>query len=321
MQHHGPGVFRRLCIPKSQSHRLVNIKQFPIPEGREDKITQLKTCPRMPIQANFKSVFGITQKVKRAKVMRMTCNAIQKKSRNKKINKSKQKQKANERASVNGIPRVDQPASYFFIQITNLLTDLQSERSVDGAAVGSMVVGREEVGIRALGVAGLAGSGRAAATRLAGLDGEAVLGELGVLAHVDDGQIPVDELAADGVLVLEDVGLVGLGGELDRDTAATGGLLPVLGVGAAVGGQSVHLAVGAASNGPEVDVLVKVVLDLDTAAAGGAAAGGRRGRRGNSRGRGAAAAGLVRGVGEGRSKGCEGGRKAESLGEHHLVWL
>ena len=135
-----------------------------------------------------------------------------------------------------------------------------------------MVVGRDEVGIRAGSVASLADSGWAVTTRLAGLDGETELGEFGVLAHVDDGQIPVDEITADGVLVLEDVGLVGLGGELDGHSTTLRGL-PFLRVGAAVGAQGVHLVVGGASNGPQVDVEVQVVLDLD-ATVGRSSAGG-----------------------------------------------
>lgn len=174
-----------------------------------------------------------------------------------------------------------------------------------------LVVGRVEVGIGALRVASRADHGGAAAAGLAGLDGEAVLGEFGVGANVDARHVPEDGGVGDSVLVLEDIGLVGLGGQLNRNTTAAGRRLPVLRVGAAAGGEGLHVS-SIAADRPEVDVLVKVVLDGHAAAARRAAAAGGRG----GRGRGGRA--IARGVGKRGSQGSEGGRKAESLGEHHF---
>lgn len=189
--------------------------------------------------------------------------------------------------------------------------------------MGGVVVGWDEVGGGARGVARLADGGRAVTARLAGLDGEAELGELGVGSHVDVGKIPVDRIAADGVLELQHVRLVGAGGNLEGDTAAARRCLPVFGVGATVGADRVHVVVGAAADGPDVHVLVQVVPELHSAVAAAAAAAGSRAWAGRRRGGfadGAASTRAMGGVRDGRSESCEGGRKAEGFGEHHFVF-
>lgn len=178
-----------------------------------------------------------------------------------------------------------------------LLADGQRETSVDGAAVGGVVISRLEVSGRASGVASLADGLGARGRLISGLDGETKVGELGAGAHVDTGEIPEDSVTGFGVLELEDVVLLRVGGQLDGDTTAVGVGLPLLGVLATVGRDDLHGA-NLISDGPGVDVLVEVVGDLDAAAGGTITANDA--------------------VGEGRGNGGEEGSKAERLGEHHL---
>ena len=73
-----------------------------------------------------------------------------------------------------------------------LLPNLHLKVGVVGAAVSGMIIGGNEICSGASGVASMADSGRAAAAGLAGLDSEAVLGELGVAFHVDAREVPED---------------------------------------------------------------------------------------------------------------------------------
>lgn len=186
-----------------------------------------------------------------------------------------------------------------------LLANVQRQTGVDGAAVGGVVVSGLEVGGSAGSVTGLADSGRAGRRlALGGEHREAVLGELGVGAHVDAGEIPEDGVGGLGVLELQHVGLAGVGGQLDGDAAAVGVGAPGLGEGAAVGAEGLHGA-DVLRDRPGVDVLVQVVGDQDGAAGGD----------------GVVAADVVVQVqarGEGGGQGGEGGGEAEGLGEHHF---
>lgn len=185
-----------------------------------------------------------------------------------------------------------------FCLASGLVANVHHERSVDGAAVGGMVVLGLQVGLGAGSVAGLAVDRGAVAAGLGRLDGEAELGELGVGAHVDAGHVPVDGVTGLGVLKLKDVRLVGLGGQLDGDAAAVGVGAPVLGVGAAVRREGMHVA-DAISDRPRVDGLAQVVDDLDA----------------SSRGGGVAAA--LDDMGQGSGEGGKGSSE-EGLGEHHV---
>lgn len=179
-----------------------------------------------------------------------------------------------------------------------LVANVQDERGGDGAAVGGMVVLGLQVGLGAGSVAGLAVDGGAVAAGLGRLNGEAELGELGVGAHIDAGHVPEDGVAGLGVLVLEDIGLVRLGGQLDGDATAVGVGAPLLGVGAAARREGMHVA-DAISDRPRVDGLAQVVDDLDAA----------------SRGGGVVAA--LDDMGQGSGEGSKGSSE-EGLGEHHF---
>jgi len=155
----------------------------------------------------------------------------------------------------------------------SLLADGQRQAGVDGTAVGGTIISRKQVGSGAVLVIGLA-DGRGAGGRLAhgGNNGETVLGELRVGLHVNAGQIPEDGVGGTlGVLELEHIVLVGIGGQLDGDTATVGVGPPGLGVGATVSGQGLHGADGVGHR-PGVHILVQVVGDQDGAAGGGAGA-------------------------------------------------
>lgn len=146
-----------------------------------------------------------------------------------------------------------------------------------------LVVARDEVGIGAGGVASSAGGGRALGA--AGGDSEADLGEQGVGAHVDAGQVPPDGGLGQGVLELEDIGPVGGGGHLDRDATAVGVQAPGLGVALALG-DGHHRGVDV-RHGPQVDGLAHVVVDGHTttrSAVGGANHRECRGSRGQKSG-------------------------------------
>lgn len=185
----------------------------------------------------------------------------------------------------------------------SLVANVHGEGSVDRAAVSSVVILGLQVSLSALGVTSLAVDRRAVAVGLGGLDGEAVLGELGVAAHVDARHVPVDGVAGLGVLELQDVILVGLGRQLDGHAAAVAVLAPRLMVGTTARRKGLHIS-STTGDGPRVDSVVQVVDDLDAAAA--AAAGG---------------AGSVAGldaVGEGCGEGSKEGSSETELGEHHF---
>jgi len=170
--------------------------------------------------------------------------------------------------------------------------------------VSSVVVLRLQVSLSTLRVASLAVDRGAVGAGLGGLDGEAVLGELGVGAHVDARHVPEDGVARLGVLELQDVVLVGLGGQLDGDTAAIAVLAPRFLVRAAARRKGLHVT-SAIGDRPRVDGAFEVVVDGDAAAATAASVGG------------GSVAGLD-GVGEGCGEGSEGGHGKSDLGEHHF---
>jgi hypothetical protein len=130
------------------------------------------------------------------------------------------------------------------------------------ASVSCPVVVREQVSSSARNIT------RSASSRSAGLvfraDGKAHGGELGVVTHVDTGKIPPDDGLLEGVLVLQDVGLLRSEGHLDGDTTTVGVGAPVLRVVLATV-ESVHFT-GDVRDGPEVDGLLHVVDNLDTVA-------------------------------------------------------
>lgn len=177
--------------------------------------------------------------------------------------------------------------------------DLHGERGVDLAGVGVLVLVWLEVGVGTGLVTSLAYSGLAVAAIFVGLDGEAVLGELRRGAHVNAGQIPPDLLGALGVLELQDIRHVRLGGHLDGDTTAVE-LLPGARPGAAIGVEGLHVA-DMTANSPQVDRAVQIVDDLDASIVGAVA--------------------LASNVREGRRESGEGGRETESLSEHHCGGL
>ena len=161
-----------------------------------------------------------------------------------------------------------------------------------------MVISGLEVSGGAGGVTSLANGLGASGGLISGDDREAEVGELVVASlHVDAGHVPEDGVAGLGVLELEDIVLVLVEGQLDRDTAAVGVGAPGLGVDAAAALDGLH-GTDVAGHGPGVDVLGEVVGDLDTAAV--------------------TADHALHTLGKGRGDGGEEGSKAESLGEHHL---
>lgn len=185
-----------------------------------------------------------------------------------------------------------------------LVANVHSELSVDRAAVSRVVVLGLQISLGALRVASLAVDRGAVVAGLGGLDGETVLDELGVGAHVDARHVPEDGVAGLGVLKLQDVVLVGLGGQLDGDTAAVVIFAPRFLVGAAARRKGLHVT-SATGDRPRVDGAFEVVVDADAAAATAAAVGG------------GGVAGLD-GVGEGCGEGSERGHGKSDLGEHHF---
>lgn len=160
---------------------------------------------------------------------------------------------------------------------------------------------------------------RRASSRFAGrvsrADGEAHGRELGVVTHVDAGEIPPDGGVLVGVLVLQDVGLLRAEGNLDGDSAAVGVGAPVLGVSLTLV-EGNHLA-GDVGHGPEVDGLFHVVDDLDSVAGdvGAFLAGHQLTVLGVSM--------VVHVVAvvdsrEGSCNGAEGSEKSEGIGEHFV---
>jgi hypothetical protein len=168
------------------------------------------------------------------------------------------------------------------------------------ASVSGMVVSRNEISISAGSVARLA-SGRRAVAGISGGNGETSSSEGRVAAHVDAGKIPVDCGVGQCVLVLQDISLVGGGGDLDRDTATIGVKAPVFGVTLTTGGESDHFGVGCVADGPQVDGLAHVVDDIDTTS--GAVVAALHGSR------------------ESRSQGAERGDGSNGLGEHHFEYV
>lgn len=140
--------------------------------------------------------------------------------------------------------------------------------------MGSVVVLGLEVGFGTVLVPSVAVDRRAVGTSLGGLNGEPVVGELGVGTHVNARHVPEDGVTALGVLELEHVGLVGMGGNLDGDTTAVAVALPWLRVGTAARREGLHVS-GSIGDRPRVDFVFQVVDDFNTAAAtsGGGVAG------------------------------------------------
>lgn len=165
-----------------------------------------------------------------------------------------------------------------------------------------VVIGRNEIGSRASIVTSLADGRGAGRGRVGGQDGETVLGELRVGAHVDAREIPEDGVGGLGVLELQDISLVGVGGQLDRDTAAVGVGPPGLAVGTTVGRQDLHGA-DLVGDRPGVDVVAQVVGDQNGATSGDGVV---------------AADHAVHAGGEGRGQSSKGSGNTESLGEHHF---
>jgi len=184
----------------------------------------------------------------------------------------------------------------------HLLADSQGQAGVDGAAVSGAVIGRHKVGSIASIITSLADGRGAGGGRVGGQNSETVLGELGVDAHVDAGEIPEDSVGGLGVLELQDISLVGVGGQLDGDTAAVGVGLPGLAVGTTVGSQDLH-GTDDVGDGPGVDVVGQVVGDQDGATSGHGVV---------------AADHVVHAGRKGRGQGSEGSGNAESLSEHHF---
>lgn len=176
-----------------------------------------------------------------------------------------------------------------------LVADGDGEGGVDGAAVGSVVVLGLQVGFGARVVTGMAVDAGAVLRGLRGLDAEAVLGELGVAAHVDAGHVPEDGVTALGVFELEDIILVGIGSQLDGDTTAVAVGLPLLRVRATARREGLHVS-GTSRNGPRVDVVLHVVGDGDTTTISTTL--------------------LRHSSGEGRGEGSQSGEETE-LVEHH----
>lgn len=167
--------------------------------------------------------------------------------------------------------------------------------------MGGVVIGRLEVGSGTVGVTGLADSSRARGgitAGVSGLDGEAVLGEDRVGAHIDAGHVPEDGVLGLGVLELQDVLLGLVGGQLDGDTTAIGVGAPLLAESAAVGGDGLH-GTDVLGHGPGVDVVVQGVGDHDGATGSTVTAGDHAG-------------------GQSRGQSGEGSGNADSLGEHHF---
>lgn len=170
-----------------------------------------------------------------------------------------------------------------------------------------MVIIVDKVGIGTGSVTRSASSGRASA--LVGSNREADVGELRVGAHIDEGKIPEDSVALQGVFVLEHIDLLRLHGHLDGDAAAVGVGAPALSV-AGAGLEALHGA-GILADGPVVDGVLHVVADVDaagvTAVGVGSAVGGSR-----------VVGGAVHGSRSSRGKSANGSKETESLGEIHV---
>lgn len=192
-------------------------------------------------------------------------------------------------------------------------SEVELEQITAHAGVSSPVVVGKQVGSSTGNIASSASSRLAG--RVGRADGEAHGGELGVITHVDAGEIPPDGGVLVGVLVLQDVGLLRAEGDLDGDAAAIGVGAPVLRVGLAAV-EGVHVA-GDVGHGPEVDGLFHVVDDLNSVAGdvGALLAGHQLAVHG---------VGMVAHVvevvhsGKGSCNGAEGSEKSEGLGEHFV---
>lgn len=184
----------------------------------------------------------------------------------------------------------------------HLLANSEGQAGIDGAAVSGVVISRDEVGSIASIIASLADGRGAGGGRVGGQNSKTVLRELGVATHVDAGEIPEDGVGGLGVLELQDISLVGVGGQFDGDTAAVGVGLPGLAVGTTVGGQDLH-GTDDVGDGPGVDVVGQVVGDQDGATSGDGVV---------------AADHVVHAGGQSRGQSSEGSGNAESLGEHHF---
>lgn len=181
--------------------------------------------------------------------------------------------------------------------------------------MGSMIIGRNEIGIGASTVARCASSRRAIG--LVGGNCEADGSELRRSAHIDAREIPEDSVSLQGVLVLKDIDLLGLHGHLDGDAAAVGVGSPALRV-SATGLDADHGRVVLADR-PEVDGVLHVVHDVDTAAAAAAGVGTVGGAVvAAAGGSGAVASIASEQVGrKSRGESAKGSKETESLGELH----
>lgn len=195
-------------------------------------------------------------------------------------------------------------------------SEVELEQITALACVGSPVVVGKQVGSSTGDIA--RGASSRIASSVSRADGEAHGGELGVVTHVDAGEIPPDGGVLEGVLVLQDVGLLRAEGDLDGDTASVGVGAPVLRVGLAAV-EGVHVA-GDIRDGPEVDGLFHIVDDLDSVAGDGGAllAGHQLTVLGVSM---VAHVVAVVDSGEGRCNSAEGSEKSEGLGEHFVFFL
>lgn len=131
---------------------------------------------------------------------------------------------------------------------------LEDQVGIDIASKGGPVVVWLVVGLGADLDTGITGDGGAAAVR--GSESETVAHE-GVA--IDVGDIVEDRRARDGVLKLSDCFRVRIGGQLERDAAAGGGLI-LLGVRVA-GSNGGHAGRRVLENRPDIDVEVTVVVD------------------------------------------------------------
>lgn len=129
------------------------------------------------------------------------------------------------------------------------------------------------VGFNAVGITRSAGSGGAGL--ITDGDSESSSDESRGLDQVDGGQIPEEDVTGLGVLELQDVVADLGGGHLDGDTAAVGVGEPGVAEGLA-GGDGLHLT-GVLGDNPQVDGVLEVVDNGDTAAGGGGGGGAGRG--------------------------------------------
>ena len=125
-------------------------------------------------------------------------------------------------------------------------TNVEDHVGALGTTMSSMVVGRDQISSATLGVTGLAGGVLALVTVRGDIETDFAEERTG--AHVDAGEVPEDLWLGKGVFVLQNVVLVGVGGDLDADATAIGVDAPVFRVGLALR-HGDHL-VGVFADGP-----------------------------------------------------------------------